>query len=403
MCHQLLDVVAAAHANGVIHRDIKPDNICVTRDGMVKLLDFGVARMRDRATATQEGTTIGTPAFMSPEQALGKVKEIDPLSDVYAVGAVMFTLLSGRFVHEGESANELLILAATRRARSVAEVVDDVPSPIVDVVDRALVFEKPLRWPSAAAMRDALVQAHQEAFGAPMLEGAPLAAVLDGIESVDLALPGEGDAWPTLLSEGASTGDAALEELVPIEDGDGSGGQGPRADREATGTSSRATRRPHMWWGAWASPFAEGQRGVGAARLRRQIVVAAITGATLVTMLLLVLLIERGPGAGAGAARAALSGFGPAAAAVAPKPGPRADAGGRPAAKNSREVAAIGANSTAVDVYALPRVPGPRIPPGASVGAGAPPGFLSGGPHVPRPPTQGLPSGDKAYDPFAHQ
>lgn len=374
VCHQLLDIVAAAHANGVIHRDIKPDNICLTRDGTLKLLDFGVARMRDTATATREGTTIGTPAFMSPEQALGKVKEIDVLSDVYAVGAVMFTLLSGRFVHEGESANELLIMAATRRARSLADVVSDVPKPIVDVVDRALVFEKALRWPSAAAMRDALEQAQQEAYGVPILAGPELAAVLDGIESVDLAMTGDGDDWPTLLVDP----EAELEELSPIDEESEQGGDG------TTGKWARETPAPHMLSGVGKAPDVGTTTGVSRwVRRRLWVGVAAVAAA----VSLLVLVLAFGTRAGVvEPAVVALGGIrGPAAsiasASLPPPPEPSTPASAESSAPASS------ASAGAVDVYALPSVPGKRIP---GVHVGAPAGS------TPPPKSSG-------YDPFAHQ
>ena len=207
IAYQLLDIVSAAHANGVVHRDIKPDNICLTRDGTVKLLDFGVARMRDALTATRNGTTIGTPAFMAPEQALGKVNEIDHLSDLYAVGAVMYTLLSGCFVHAGESSNELLIMAATRRAPSLSDRVSDIPTSIIDLIDRALLFEKALRWRSAAAMREALWQAHMAEYGIPPITGPELARVLDGIEPVDYSSTWDEDEWPTLLLDRSALDD----------------------------------------------------------------------------------------------------------------------------------------------------------------------------------------------------
>jgi serine/threonine-protein kinase len=111
---QLLDVLIAAHAKGVIHRDIKPDNVFVTRTGQVKVLDFGIARLREvtsKSTATVSGATMGTPAFMPPEQARGLWDEVDGRSDLWAVGATMFNLLAGQVVHEGRTANESLVLA----------------------------------------------------------------------------------------------------------------------------------------------------------------------------------------------------------------------------------------------------------------------------------------------------
>src|SRR5580693_10701142 len=81
---QLLDVLAAAHARGLIHRDIKPGNLMVTHEGVVKVLDFGIARLRDVAAArtTQTGMVMGTPAFMAPEHALAQTDEVDARTDV---------------------------------------------------------------------------------------------------------------------------------------------------------------------------------------------------------------------------------------------------------------------------------------------------------------------------------
>jgi serine/threonine-protein kinase len=157
---QLLDVLAAAHAKGVVHRDIKPENLFLTKAGELKVLDFGVARLRESSpTRTKTGTVFGTPAFMAPEQALGRAREVDCLSDIWAVGATAFTLLSGRFVHHAETAEETVVRAATRSAPPLASIVSDVPSSIAQVIDRALAFERADRWPSAPEMKDALANA----------------------------------------------------------------------------------------------------------------------------------------------------------------------------------------------------------------------------------------------------
>jgi serine/threonine-protein kinase len=167
---QLLDVLAAAHAKSIIHRDIKPANLYVTTDGTLKVLDFGIARLRDAAAAghaaTGTGMMLGTPAYMAPEQALGKSREIDGTTDNWSVGATMFSLLSGQFVHEGESSTELVVRSATQPARSLAVVAPEVDRRVVEIVDRALGFEKRARWPNALAMRDAVRAAHLAIFGA---------------------------------------------------------------------------------------------------------------------------------------------------------------------------------------------------------------------------------------------
>ena len=161
----VLDVLAAAHERGVVHRDVKPGNIFVTRDGRVKLLDFGVARVGERlgvSVITQAGSAVGTPEFMAPEQAAGRVDEIDALTDIWAMGATMFQLLSRRLVHEGAPGNGAVIIAATRAAPPLQSVAPHVPIALAQVVDRALAFKRSARWPNARAMRKALLEACPE-------------------------------------------------------------------------------------------------------------------------------------------------------------------------------------------------------------------------------------------------
>src|SRR6185369_14125613 len=140
----LLDVLAAAHDKGIIHRDVKSDNIFVTTDRGVRLLDFGIARLAEpgRPRTTQAGTAVGTPPFMPPEQARGYWEALDGRTDVWAVGATMFFMLSGRQVHEAETSNEELLLAMTKAASSLATVAPTCPKVVVELVDRALAFEQ---------------------------------------------------------------------------------------------------------------------------------------------------------------------------------------------------------------------------------------------------------------------
>ncbi len=179
---QLLDVLVAAHAKGIVHRDIKPENVFLTRAGKVKVLDFGIARLRELASGgVQAGAMIGTPAYMAPEHARGLFDEVDELSDIWACGAAMFHLLSGRGVHNGSSIHEELTNAMTQPAPALATVRADVGVACARVVDRALAFAKDARWPDTRSMQAAVREAYLESSGSPIASAQPL--------TVDAAVP----------------------------------------------------------------------------------------------------------------------------------------------------------------------------------------------------------------------
>src|SRR5580692_6806795 len=172
VAHSVLDILAAAHQKGILHRDIKPENVFVTVEKRIKLLDFGLARLRqdagtsadgfDPSESTTNGQLIGTVAFMSPEQALAISDHIDTRTDLWGVGAMIFTLVAGRTVHESRTPHEHLLFAATRPAPPLGTVLEGAPPVICAVVDRALAFKKEDRWPDARAMQKAVSQAYAE-------------------------------------------------------------------------------------------------------------------------------------------------------------------------------------------------------------------------------------------------
>ncbi|XXX74904.1 serine/threonine-protein kinase [Sorangium sp. So ce134] len=150
----LLEVLRAAHDAGIVHRDIKPDNLFVTRDGRLKVLDFGIARMKQGGAGlkTRTGAVLGTTSYMAPEQILGR--NVDGRADLYAVGATMFTLLANRRVHDEDALTEgeLLIKRSTTPAPPLATVAPGVDPRVARVVDRALAFQVERRYPDAQTM-----------------------------------------------------------------------------------------------------------------------------------------------------------------------------------------------------------------------------------------------------------
>jgi serine/threonine-protein kinase len=150
----VLECLGNAHEKGIVHRDIKPENLFVNKDGAVRVLDFGIARISDGSsvTSTRTGMVVGSPAYMSPEQALGKMNAVGPQTDVYAVGATMFALLTGTTPHTGESTQEMMVMVAMRSARSITTVKPDIHPLVGALVDRSLAYNKEDRYPDAFAM-----------------------------------------------------------------------------------------------------------------------------------------------------------------------------------------------------------------------------------------------------------
>ena len=166
-----------AHAAGIIHRDLKPQNlfVCRRQDGtdLLKVLDFGVAKLQaiDELNATtRTGAVVGTIAYMSPEQARGD-KVVDQRSDVYALGAILYELCSGRKPHPGESSNAILHHIATQPAVPLETVAPELPAAFVAVIARALAADPAARPQSAGALVEALVPfAKREVWPAPKLD-----------------------------------------------------------------------------------------------------------------------------------------------------------------------------------------------------------------------------------------
>jgi serine/threonine protein kinase len=156
----LVDILAAAHDAGLVHRDVKPANVFLTKHGAVKLLDFGVAgnqQFDDGSDLT--GAGCGTPLYMAPEQITGG-RPIDARADLYALGATMYRLLSGRHVYEASTLPEYLHkMFSGNGAERLDDIVLGVDAALADVVERALAIDPDERFIDARSMKAALLRA----------------------------------------------------------------------------------------------------------------------------------------------------------------------------------------------------------------------------------------------------
>ncbi|WP_437999547.1 protein kinase [Sorangium sp. So ce185] len=160
---EVLKTLESFHAEGIVHRDLKPANIFITKDNVVKLLDFGVARLRGApGDKTKAGTALGTPSFMAPEQAMGLTEGVDGRADLFSIGATLYAVLSGQRLHQGRSDNEAFILAATTPAPSLARIAPELPASVIGLVDKALAWDRRNRFDSAAQMRQEVLRVLEE-------------------------------------------------------------------------------------------------------------------------------------------------------------------------------------------------------------------------------------------------
>ena len=154
---EVADALDYAHQRGVIHRDIKPDNILIDREsGRALVTDFGIAWAMEAASRlTVTGIAVGTPTYMSPEQAVGE-RALDGRSDIYSLGVLGYQMLTGRVPFTASNSMALLLKHVTEPPRAVRELRPDAPPAICDAIERALMKSPEDRWPTAGTLRDAL-------------------------------------------------------------------------------------------------------------------------------------------------------------------------------------------------------------------------------------------------------
>jgi len=253
---EVADALHYAHKQGVVHRDIKPDNILLEDDtGRPMLTDFGVAKARaSGATLTEAGAVVGTPYYMSPEQASG-ARDIDGRSDLYSLGVMGYAMLSGRLPFEGDSFRDVIVQHVTQEPAPLTALVPEAPRDLAEAVMRCLAKAPAQRWPDAQGLREAIGETGSSADSDPTAPGVNVRAAVANYTLLSAASALFGWAswlFPSIRVEGmAWWAPAAL--IIGVTALVGGGGSAVYERRQGLSwrTILRLAMQPPKWWTGW--------------------------------------------------------------------------------------------------------------------------------------------------------